>query len=128
MVLLTGLAPGFTLILIGATLAKEEGSPKESENARGYFFRRAFLIALPRSVIRDNQFLEDGGIGGNDTKGGGCSINKVFAAGKVLGLLMVSTECLETTPGNVGSTMEKTFAEDLVLEGKVFCNGQHQHP
>ena len=34
-VLLTGLAPGFTLILIGATLAKEEGSPKESEKARG---------------------------------------------------------------------------------------------
>ena len=34
-VLLTGLAPGLTLILIGATLAKEEGSPKESENARG---------------------------------------------------------------------------------------------
>ena len=30
----TGLAPGLTLILMGATLAKEEESPKVSEKAR----------------------------------------------------------------------------------------------
>merc|ERR1711954_253683 len=34
-VLFTGLAPGLTLILMGATLAKEEGSTKKSEDASG---------------------------------------------------------------------------------------------
>ena len=83
---------------------------------------------MPWSVTRDSQFLADGGIGGNDTKGGRCFKNKVFAAGKVLGLLMVSTECLETTPGNVGATMEKTSAEDLGLEGKAFAMGSTSIP
>ena len=41
---------------------------------------------------------------------------------------MVSTECLETTPGNVGATMEKTSAEDLGLEGKVFAMGSTSIP
>ena len=86
------------------------------------------MIPLPWCVTRYITFLADGGIGGNDTKEGGCFKNKVFAAGKVLGLLMVSTECLETTPGNVGATTEKTSAEDLGLEGIVFAMGSKSIP
>ena len=57
--------------------------------------------------------MADGAIDGKDTKGGGFFKNKVLAAGKVFGLLMARTECLEMTPGNVGATMEKTSAVDL---------------
>ena len=41
---------------------------------------------------------------------------------------MVSTECLEITPGNVGATIENTSAEDLGLKGKVFAKGSTSIP
>ena len=72
--------------------------------------------------------LADGEIAGNDTKGGGCFKNEALAAGKVLGLSLVSIECLEIIPGNVGATIENTSAEDLGLEGKVFAMGSTSMP
>ena len=81
-------------------------------------------MALPWAVTRLSQFVAEGEIGGNDTKGGGLFRNETLAAGSVLdSLSLARIECLETVPGNAGATMEKISSVDLGLEGNVLEMG-----
>ena len=76
-----------------------------------------------------SQFVAEGEIGGNVTRGGGLFRNKTLGAGRLLHSLSIARmECLETVPGKAGATIEKTSAVDLGLEGKVLAIGSTSIP
>ena len=81
-------------------------------------------MASPWAVKKFSQFVAEGEIGGNVTKGGGLFRNEIFGPGRLLDSLSIARiECLETVPGKAGATMEKTSAVDIGLEGKVLAKG-----
>ena len=81
-------------------------------------------MALLCAVTKSSQFEAEGEIGGNVTRGGRLLRNETLRAGMLLDLFSIARmEYLETVPGKVGATIEKTPDVDLGFEGKVLAIG-----
>ena len=82
-----------------------------------------------RRTLQGSDFDTEDEMGGTITKGGVLLRKELLGAGSLLDLLSIEKmEWLETLPGKVGATIEKTPAVDFGLGGKVLAIGSTSIP